>query len=172
MFLNTVKPIGFGMQGSFWPYRNRVEVAVLDEGIGIRESLRRNPRLTLPNDLGSLKLAVTPGVSGAHFKGNRRLPGQDGPWANSGQGLYILSEMCRQSGHFSIASGTAALLRDAGNEIECTCHFAGTLVRLEIDLSNINRLGETIKEALDRGDAKKTGAQYSGSGSLRPGTGK
>lgn len=40
----------FGICAQYWPTKGRVEVAILDRGIGLRESLKNNPHLDVTDD--------------------------------------------------------------------------------------------------------------------------
>ena len=55
---SEAETIGYCAQ--FWPTRNSVEIAILDNGIGLRTALRNNPHLTIVNDSDALKFALAP----------------------------------------------------------------------------------------------------------------
>jgi len=57
----------------FWPTKGKVELIILDEGIGIKESLSNNPFLQLDSDREAIQLSLMPGVSGKMFKGVRKI---------------------------------------------------------------------------------------------------
>lgn len=95
----------FGICAQYWPTKGRVEVAIIDRGIGLRESLRNNPHLDASDDKRAINYALMPAVSGKAFKGARQK--QKGPWANSGFGLYMTSRICRNGGTFFIAINPA-----------------------------------------------------------------
>jgi hypothetical protein len=97
----------FGICAQHWPSKNRVEVAILDRGIGLQASLRHNPHLDVSDDKRAVNYALMPAVSGKAFKGARK---QRGNWANSGFGLYMTSRICRNGGTFFIASGETGML--------------------------------------------------------------
>jgi hypothetical protein len=90
----------------YWPQRNKVEIAILDEGIGVKASLSKNSSLTVNDDEQALNLALQPGISevvNAH-KGS-----YSDEWANTGYGLFMVSEICKKSGDFILCSGSKAI---------------------------------------------------------------
>jgi hypothetical protein len=88
----------------YWPMAGKVEVSILDRGIGIRQSLGTNPNYRYPTDKLALEMSLLPSVSGkTHMSFNSSL------WSNSGYGLYMTSRLCRHGGNFVIASGRAAI---------------------------------------------------------------
>lgn len=136
----------FGICAQYWPTRNRVEVAILDRGIGLRASLQGNPHLDASDDKRAVNYALMPAVSGKAFKGARQK--QRGPWANSGFGLYMTSRICRNGGNFFIASGnTGMLLTDkAEGKRYFGCLFGGTAIRMVV---RTDRLAD-LRDALER----------------------
>lgn len=128
----------------FWPARKCVEVGINDWGIGLRESLQRNPELSAATDADALRLALMPGVSG---KGAivKRLRHRT-PWTNSGYGLYMTSRICRKAGSFLIGSGSAALQLSQSTEASAPWDHTGTAVRLELGVGNL----DAISVALER----------------------
>src|SRR6185369_192527 len=56
----------------YWPDNGLVELSILDEGIGIRQALQKNPHLKITCGLDALKLALLPGVSGKAYKGSAK----------------------------------------------------------------------------------------------------
>ena len=89
-----------------WPKYDLVELAILDEGIGIKESLVRGGKIdATATDFEAIKLSLEPGVSGA---GTHIF---DDDWKNSGFGLYMVSQMCAElDASFILTSGSGAVL--------------------------------------------------------------
>lgn len=109
-----------------------VEVAIVDEGIGIRSSLERKYPVACDED--ALKLCVQPGVS-------RITESEINSNDNSGYGLYVLSEFGRKHGCFAIGSGAAFM------KIDTRCQFFplqydGTFVGLNLNHQNISFAAE------------------------------
>lgn len=136
----------FGICAQYWPTKNKVEVAILDRGIGLRESLSNNPHLDASDDKRAINYALMPAVSGKAFKGARQK--QKGHWANSGFGLYMTSRICRNGGNFFVATGNTGMLlttKEQGKRY-FGCDFGGTAIRMVVKTDQMTDL----REALDR----------------------
>ena len=139
----------------FWPTRRFVELAIVDGGRGVRESLLRNPSLKVQDDREALTCALLPGISG---RGMRRRSAAD-VWANSGFGLYMTSHLCGNGGHFLIVSGSAGIRLQAGQRTWLTSNFQGTaicaalrtdqLMPLRDSLAHLRREGEATAREID-----------------------
>lgn len=140
----------FGICAQYWPTKHKVEVAILDRGVGLRRTLSRNPHLDVNNDRSAMNYALMPAVSGRAFKGARK---QHGPWANSGFGLYMTSRICRNGGNFFIASGGHGMLLTKTKEGKSyfPCSYEGTAVRLVIRTDQINSLADSLRRYRDEG---------------------
>ena len=133
----------------YWPQRRIVEIAILDEGIGILESLKRNPKHTFDNDEKALFMAVQPGISGVKKRKGRH---PHGDWANSGYGLYMTSSLSQKGGDFLICSGNKAM-RLHGEESEFfDAQYQGTAIRMVLDTSQIDGLDQTLSQLRDMGE--------------------
>lgn len=137
----------FGFCAQFLPSLNIVSFAVLDRGIGIKESLLDNPRLNLKSHLEAIKESIKPGISGKIYPGQKRKP--KGDWANSGYGLYMTSNICRKGGSFFIASGDKGLYLSKEDEKVLDIKIDGTALNLTINLNQENDLDEILKELRD-----------------------
>ena len=125
--------------GQAWKENGTAEIAVLDEGIGIASSLRKNRfyRDSVTSDDIALKLAVEPGVSKAFAPGHEK--SDPSGWRNSGFGLYVLSELCqRLSGSFCIVSGGNYLIKESGLEKTGRTALKGTAVKIKIATHEFN----------------------------------
>lgn len=132
-----------------------VELAIWDEGIGIKESLLDNPVYnTVSTDLDPIRLALRLGISKAFAPGNNNV--SQGIWANSGYGLYMVSELCKElGGSFIILSGRSAvkIAHENKNEIYST-EFDGTAIQIRIRTSRIDNYEEVARRILKRGEEK------------------
>lgn len=139
------KATQFGICAQFWPSMNRVEVAILDRGIGLRKSLENNPHIDASNDKRAINYALMPAVSGKAFKGARRR--QRGPWANSGFGLYMTSRICRNGGTFFVASGDTGMLLTKKSEAKryFDCIFGGTAIRMVVRTDQLADLKDALE---------------------------
>ncbi len=139
------KATQFGICAQFWPSKNKVEVAILDRGIGLQRSLQNNPHLDASNDKRAINYALMPAVSGKAFKGARQK--QRGPWANSGFGLYMTSRICRNGGTFFIASGDTGMLLTKKAEAKryYGCIFEGTAIRMVVRTDQVADLKNALE---------------------------
>ena len=133
----------------YWPGKEHVELTVLDEGVGIQASLRRNPHLRIGNDLDALRFALLPGISGVAYKGGPRLRKDE--WANSGYGLFMTSQLCAAGGSFLICSGETGLLLNGSSEIVLDIYCPGTVLRLDIYAPDVRDLSGRLEELRQRG---------------------
>jgi len=135
----------FAICAQYWPTKGRAEVAIVDRGIGLQQSLRPNPHIDASSDKSAINYALMPAVSGKAFKGARRLV-KRGPWTNSGFGLYMTNRICRNGGNFFIASGDTGMLLTSGKDgkryIPTTLN--GTAVRLNIRTKNLDSLRDAL----------------------------
>lgn len=135
--------IGFCAQ--YWPTKNKVEVAILDMGIGLRKSLSPNPHIDVSNDKKAVNYSLMPAVSGKNFKGMKIK--QKGNWVNSGFGLYMTCRISRNGGNFFIASGDTGLLLTSKGEGKryFETNFQGTAVRLVIKTNQLPNLRAALE---------------------------
>jgi len=130
-----------------------VEIALIDQGVGLRSSLANNPFVSphLTSDQDALKYALMPGISGKAFKGAAQ--NADDVWSNSGFGLYMNYRLCNEGGSFFIASGEAGLHRARADENRYhTCQLPGVALRLRLNANNFKNLEETLKRFAREGE--------------------
>ncbi|SFH23085.1 hypothetical protein SAMN05660649_04371 [Desulfotomaculum arcticum] len=137
--------------GQYWPSRDLVEIAILDEGVGIRNSLRNNPHLEIDSDESALILALEPGISGVAF-GKRKRPND--VWSNTGYGLYMTSQICQQGGSFVICSGSKTLLMNKFTKKIFDTSFNGTAIRMRLIASRIGNLNTVLQHLVNEGEKK------------------
>lgn len=129
-----------------WPKYDEVELAILDGGRGIRKSLsEKYDKLT--SDKEALELAIKPGITRANLD-----TATNDRWANSGFGLYVLSEIGRELGAFTLISGDAAVHLENGEIGFPDYHFSGTAVRLSMRRPKGENLKLLIEEIINRGE--------------------
>lgn len=135
-------------------FKHEVELAIVDRGRGIRASL--GERFPLGSDEEALSMAVRPGVS-------RVAPSEvdDDAWANSGFGLYVLSELARRTGSFSLCSGEAELKVSKDKTESRKRPFHGTAVRLRISKPKGVNFEQLIKEIIKEGEVQTDGSRAS-----------
>lgn len=134
----------------YWPSHHRgniVEVAILDEGVGLRKTLSENPGISVSNDMDALLLAIEPGITGNHFA-----YGDECDWANSGYGLFMTSSICKLAGDFIICSGNNAIKIDSKGFANFNTSFVGTAIRMRIKVPRIAKISrdEIVNEGQRR----------------------
>lgn len=114
--------------------KSYAEISIMDEGIGIFESLTSNPRHReyITDNALALQWAVKPGISQAFqpsYKPNKR-----SEWENSGYGLYMVSRLCKVlGGKFLLASyGHYISLGKDGSFTLGETDFRGTVLRVSL----------------------------------------
>lgn len=131
--------------GQYWHNRDKAEIAILDEGIGVYESLKQNRihREYVTNNGEALRWAIKPGISVA-FNPARGQRSQD-TWANSGYGLFMISEICKATnGWLTFVSGDDCLrVYPNGNGIY-GAHFKGTALGIRIKPSCVGEYQSLI----------------------------
>lgn len=144
----------FGVCAQYWPTKGRAEFAIVDRGIGLRESIKANPHIDASTDKSAINYALMPAVSGKAFKGARRLA-KRGPWTNSGFGLYMTSRICRSGGNFFISSGNTGMLLTSGKDGKryYETSLSGTAVRMIIRTENLDSLNTTLAKYREDGFA-------------------
>jgi len=152
MFRNVVEHSGanqIGFCAQYWPAKNRVELAILDNGIGLSASLKSNPFLNISSDKDAINYSLLPGVSGKAYKGAPKQ--RNGFWSNSGFGLYMTSELCRNGGDFFICSGTSGVYLKGTQKRNIKANLEGTAIRLALQTQNIGSVKDRLDEYRSKG---------------------
>lgn len=133
----------------YWPSKKKIEIAVLDSGMGIRASLSNNPHLKLQSDRDAVHVALMPAISGKMFKGVKKR--SNDVWQNSGFGLYMTNRIARNGGSFFLCSGKSGLLLDGRTKKDVPTNFSGTALRMVIHTERIDDLASSLKKYRDEG---------------------
>jgi len=104
----------------------RVEVAVIDEGVGISSSLKRS--FDIDSEMAALRMAIRPGVSST-----TKISDIDNIYDNSGFGLYVLEQLVSSFGWFMLGSGSAKLVSQSTVINEQPLNFDGTYIGLRLN---------------------------------------
>lgn len=141
----------------YWK-NGKAEIAILDEGIGIKNSLRKNAvhREYISTDLDALESAVQPGISQAFSPD--RMNRSENAWSNSGFGLYIASEICKRlDGEFWMVSGNNAIRLNQYKTTTFETSFKGTAIGIKLNASELKDSNKLISEIAINGEeiAKK-----------------
>lgn len=139
--------------GQYWPSYNEAEIGIIDEGIGIFESLALNAahKKYITDNKSALQWALKAGISES-FRPSKK-DGGNGEWANSGYGLYMASEICKYlHGSFLLMSyGNYILIEDGKTQMGETS-FEGTAIRMFIPTNNINNAKDIISHIANKGE--------------------
>jgi len=136
----------------FWPNKNRVEVAIMDRGIGIRKSLSSNPYLTIKDNHDALNWSLLPGISGKTFAGI--WIDKSNPYQNSGYGLFLTSRICKLGGSFFIGSSDSAIELNDKFKKPLPFNFKGTAIRMVLSTQQLLKLNleSQIQQFLEEGE--------------------
>lgn len=140
--------------GQHWPSKKFVEIAILDEGIGIASSLMKNIyyKQIIKSDKEAIALSMLPGVTKTFTRKKRT---SDDVWANSGYGLYVTSQLCNDlNGSFIILSGNHAMRLYNREYRNKNAFFKGTAIRMRINTSSIGDVDKRMKVIVNRGEEK------------------
>jgi anti-sigma regulatory factor (Ser/Thr protein kinase) len=115
-----------------WPQSNKVEIAIIDTGMGLRASLKNNPNIEIDSHADGILQALMPAISSTNSTGN-----------NVGFGLYMINRICRKGGSITICSGNHAVKLDGAGKrnIDLEHQCRGTAVRMVLDTSHLSALG-------------------------------
>lgn len=130
----------------FWPSYGKVEIAIVDGGVGLRASLRSNPYIQVESDSDAIQQALMPAISSKNFAGLR--VDRNNPWHNSGFGLYMSSRICRLGGSFLVCSGDHGIfLNENGKKhIELGHRIRGTAVRMVLNTNKLTALSGMLSK--------------------------
>jgi hypothetical protein len=146
--------------GQTWPKRDYVQVAILDEGRGIRASLADNPEFRFETDAQAIVESLKPGVT--RNKGRVRSQAEIERWEdarhvlplsvfeNTGYGLYMISTFCREAGQFLLASGSSYHAFIASAELSGSTLHKGTALRLVVEPTKVGPAFERLFEAIEQ----------------------
>ncbi|WP_295996794.1 hypothetical protein [uncultured Veillonella sp.] len=140
-----------GYAAQYWPRLKLSEICVFDEGCGIYDSLKSNSIHTeyIEANINALEYALAPGISERFAPGEKNHDRSE--WANSGYGLYFISEICRiLKGSLLIVSGENYIYQKAnGKRMYGEAYYKGTIVRISlpsIEAFNVDSMLYHIRE--------------------------
>lgn len=146
--------------GQYWPSRDSVQIAILDEGVGIYQTLSNNPHYEINNDQDALTFALQPGITRAFGKSSSF--NDNTIWSNSGYGLFMTSSLCRYGGAFAICSGKAVLNLSKSIKIRYGCSFNGTAVLMQLRVTDLLKVKNIMPTLTKRGQhIAKENSRYS-----------
>lgn len=135
----------------YWPYYSKVEIAIIDNGIGLKASLKNNPHIQIESHSDAIQQALMPAISSKNYKGV--IIDTNDPWHNSGFGLYMINRICRLGGSFLICSGDHGIkLDEVGKEHIDLPHICrGTAVRMVLNTSKLTELSSMLAKFRNEG---------------------
>lgn len=146
--------------GQRWA-NGKVEIALVDEGIGISKSLAEAYPIVFDED--ALSLAIQAGTSRTSGKDSRQ-----NIYDNSGFGLYILSQFAASFGWFILGSGSAQLIGHQKNRIHESSSFQGTFFGMQLQRTP-HDFASVLKDIIESGEeeAQTAGISTRASGRSR-----
>lgn len=142
--------------GQRW-YNGDAEIAIADEGCGIALALGKVMRLTSSED--AIRKALLPGITSGSVTGS-------GKWDNSGFGLYVVSELGKRYGEFSIVSSDCLLTSENGSMRAFNLPVVGTVVKLRVSTRDADYFPNILNQIVAEGEkisASVEGAVHSAS---------
>jgi len=137
----------------YWPSKDEAQIAILDNGIGLRNSFAKNPvhREYIKTDEDALEAAIKPGISQAFNPDTKNK--SNNSWSNSGFGLFMASEICRKlDGCFWLISGNKAMKVDSTGTHMYDTEFNGTAVSFDIKSTKIKNVQTLITDTAKKGE--------------------
>ena len=139
-----------------YPKSEFVEVAICDEGCGLRETVPFDVEerwFDQDTDENAIKKAVLPGITA---ESNHAYASED--YKNSGYGLALVRRIIEETGgELGIATGTKAINFTKNTEDVRNCYIKGTVVRMRLNVSRLSSINfnELLLEA--ESEAKRNG---------------
>lgn len=139
----------------YWPTKDLVELAVLDEGRGFLSSLRENPDIEVSSEVQAVIQSTLRGVS--RVNPQKQVP--RGMWAgyggdrseNAGLGLFVLRTVAESAGSLVVVSNDTCVLFEQEQSISAfDSALVGSAVRLLLKPSQLgDLLHQTLRELGD-----------------------
>ena len=139
--------------GQYWPSYELAEIAIVDEGIGIYNSITQNQahKEYITDNKKALQWALKAGITEA-FKPAMKQESRD-EWANSGFGLYMVNEICKHlNGSFCIISYENYILIDNHGIKYGETKFKGTAIRMRVPSKKISNAQKIISQIAAQGE--------------------
>lgn len=147
------KSVDFFVFGQYWKHGG-IELAILDDGIGIQKTLsKKYPELLTQEDAILKSLEAGASCADFDFKKNK--------YDNSGFGLYVLSELAKKFGCFAIVSKEKGFLQYANCTYSYdTSQYGGTMVGIRIKDIWARNYETDIDKIIEQGSVLASQGQY------------
>lgn len=127
-----------------WWKKKEFEIALVDMGIGVLGTIKRRHNVRISEK--AIDLALEPGISG------KQIIDDDDDWGNSGFGLYILSELGRRYGSFSIYSSGVLVGIFGSQKTYRDISIGGTGVRLRVSFKDADYFPNIREQIVQEGE--------------------
>ncbi|HMV55263.1 MAG TPA: hypothetical protein PKC15_16160 [Rhodocyclaceae bacterium] len=124
-------------------YPGTAEIVIADEGIGIHASLAKV--LGGVNPVDSIRKCILPGITSGNVHS-----GSD--WDNSGFGLYVVTELARKYGSFSLISSNICYRQTNGHQSLDSIPLQSTVVKLQVDTLDADYFPNILADIVARGE--------------------
>lgn len=113
------------------------EIALVDYGIGFKESLSFAGKFQVLNDVEAIRLALEPGITAGIVDKSHLREGEKTEYLNSGYGLYAITELCKAlSGQYVIVSKGAIATKKGVECLKGNLAFPGTAIKIKLRIPN------------------------------------
>lgn len=125
-------PHGGFVTAQYYPGKNKVQVVIIDNGIGLKQALSK--KYTIQNEKEAILKAMEEGVTGSNeFDIYKNIP------KHAGRGLFFLSKIIQETkGNLLIVSNNTIFRLNEDSMQELKTNFSGTIICFEIEEENIN----------------------------------
>ncbi|MGN1396096.1 MAG: hypothetical protein ACI4WD_06195 [Lactococcus garvieae] len=141
-----------------WEHSDYIEseIALIDYGIGYRESLNFKGNRGIEDDVEAIKAALKPGITSGITESSHLRENEDESYLNSGYGLYIVTELCKKfNGSYVIISKSAIVTQKETRVLDNGKEFPGTAIKIKIQVpKNLTKekFSEKIKDIVREGE--------------------
>ena len=141
--------------GQYWRSNDLAEIAIMDEGIGVFQSITKNRahREYITDNESALEWAIRAGISQAIAPSAKQK--SSNAWANSGFGLYMVSQICKKlNGNFALISYSDFIHLNNHGLSKGKTSFHGTAIRIRVPSKRVHDAQSIIREINEQGEAE------------------
>ncbi len=143
-----------------WNHEDYIEgeFALVDYGIGFKESFNFKEVYNPSNDIEAMKLALKPGITSGITEKSHLRENEEADYLNSGYGLYIVTELCKKiGGQYIIISKSAIATNKGVKNLKNGKIFPGTAIKIRLRIpKNLTKEGfrRVLDEVVKSGELK------------------
>lgn len=141
--------------GQYWRKNDVAEIAILDEGIGVFQSITKNRAHCeyITDNESALEWAIHAGISQAMAPSAKQK--SNDVWANSGFGLYMVSQICKKlNGNFALISYDDFIHLSNHGPRKGKTSFHGTAIGIRVPSKRVHDAESIIREINKKGEAE------------------